>query len=114
MAVFVGKPLRSNSRWDTIAKRFYNAFHLGKENKMSEKRGKKEADVAGEDLGKKEASGQAVERGALSADALEVEDVFENAEPWDPIETKIVIGSFAAAVFFLALFGYLINKYILG
>lgn len=113
MAVFVGKPLHSNCEWDTISKRFYNDFHLGKGKKMSEKRGKTGEDAAGNDL-EKDASGKPAHGGSLSADALEVEDVFENAEPWDPIETRIVIGSFAAAVFFLALFGYLINKYILG
>ena len=51
--------------------------------------------------------------GTLGADSYEAEDVFENAEPWDPIETKIVVGSFAAAVILLIVFGYLINTYLL-
>ena len=55
----------------------------------------------------------AKEQGSLSGDSYEAEDVFENAEPWDPIETKIVVGSFAAAVVFLAIFGYLIHRYLL-
>ncbi len=55
----------------------------------------------------------AAEKGALCVDALETHDVFENAEPWDPIETKVVLGSFGAALFLLALFGYLIHKFLL-
>ena len=51
--------------------------------------------------------------GGFCAD-YEAEDVFENAEPWDPIETKIVLGSFGAALVFLGIFAYLIHKYILG
>lgn len=43
----------------------------------------------------------------------EAEDVFAGAEPWEPIETKLVLGSFAAALFFLVLFGILIHIYIL-
>ncbi len=52
-------------------------------------------------------------QGGLSSDGYEADDVFENAEPWDPIETKIVLGSFIAAFIFLAIFGYLINTFIL-
>lgn len=41
------------------------------------------------------------------------EDVFADSEPWEPIETKIVAGSFAAAFFFLIVLGTLINIYFL-
>jgi hypothetical protein len=51
--------------------------------------------------------------GSLSADAYDAEDVFEGAEPWDPIETKVVLGSFAAAVVCLIVFAILIHIYIL-
>ena len=52
------------------------------------------------------------EDGPLGID-YEAEDVFAGAEPWDPIETKLVLGSFAAALFFLVVLGILINIYIL-
>ena len=52
--------------------------------------------------------------GTLSGTSYEAEDVFEGAEPWDPIETKMVVGSFAAALVFLAVFAFLINKYLLN
>ena len=52
--------------------------------------------------------------GSLTGDSYEAEDVFENAEPWDPIETKIVIASFAAAVVSLVVFGLLINIFLLS
>jgi len=69
-------------------------------------------EAAGGSAEEKESEGLAG-TGSLSAECYDVEDVLENAEPWDPIETKIVLGSFAAAIFFLAIFGYLINIYIL-
>lgn len=43
----------------------------------------------------------------------EAEDVFADAEPWSPVETKLVLWSFGAAIFFLIIFGYLVNVYIL-
>ena len=49
----------------------------------------------------------------LSADAYEVEDVFEGAEPWEPIETKLVVWSFIVAAIALAVFGTLVNIYLL-
>jgi hypothetical protein len=52
------------------------------------------------------------EQGPLGVN-YEAEDVFAGAEPWEPIETKLVLGSFAAAFFFLVLFGILIHIYIL-
>ena len=52
--------------------------------------------------------------GSLSADAIEAEDVLSGAEPWDPIETKIVVGSFIAAAISLVIFAILIHIYILN
>lgn len=46
---------------------------------------------------KKEVSGT----GSLTGDALEAEDVLSGAEPWEPIETKMVVWSFVAALIFL-------------
>jgi hypothetical protein len=51
--------------------------------------------------------------GSLRGDAYDAEDVFEGAEPWDPIETKIVVGSFIAAAIALVVFAILIHIYIL-
>ncbi|MDY6972495.1 MAG: hypothetical protein SV775_09220 [Thermodesulfobacteriota bacterium] len=50
--------------------------------------------------------------GPLGMD-YDAEDVFAGAEPWNSVETKLVLGSFAAALFFLVIFGVLINLYIL-
>ncbi|MFC1706721.1 hypothetical protein ACFL59_07860 [Planctomycetota bacterium] len=58
-------------------------------------------------------STQAAGQASLTGTSYEAEDVFENAEPWDPIETKLVLGSFIAAAFFLGIFGYLVNVYLL-
>ena len=58
-------------------------------------------------------AGTGSDQGSLSATSYRAEDVFENAEPWDPRETKIVVASFIAALIFLAIFGYLINVFIL-
>lgn len=52
-------------------------------------------------------------RGGLSATGYDAEDVFENAEPWSPIETKIVLASFGTALILLVIFAYLINTFIL-
>lgn len=35
---------------------------------------------------------------SLTIDSLEAEDVLAGAEPWDPVETKLVVWSFVAAV----------------
>jgi hypothetical protein len=51
--------------------------------------------------------------GTLSADSYEAEDVFEGAEPWEPIETKLVVWSFIVAAVALAIFGTLVNIYLL-
>lgn len=53
-------------------------------------------------------------QGTLGGNSYEAEDVFENAEPWDPIETKLVVGSLGVAVILLIVFGVLINMYILS
>jgi len=50
----------------------------------------------------------------LSGDSYEADDVFADAEPWSPVETKLVLWSFAAAGILLIVFGYFINKYILS
>ena len=36
--------------------------------------------------------------GSLTVDSLKAEDVLAGAEPWDPVETKLVIWSFVVAV----------------
>ena len=62
----------------------------------------------------KEVSGDANGgQGTLSADAYEAEDVFEGAEPWEPVETKLVLWSFIVAAIALAVFGTLVNIYLL-
>lgn len=53
------------------------------------------------------------ETGTLSGSSYDAEDVLENAEPWEPIETKIVLASFGAALLALVVFGLLINAYVL-
>ena len=40
-------------------------------------------------------------------------DLFDNPEPWMPIETKLVVWSFVIALIALVVFGFVINKYIL-
>ena len=40
-------------------------------------------------------------------------DLFDNPEPWMPIETKLVVWSFVIALIALVIFGFLINKFIL-
>jgi hypothetical protein len=46
---------------------------------------------------KEEVSGS----GSLTGDALEVEDVLAGSEPWEPIETKMVVWSFVIAAIVL-------------
>ena len=41
--------------------------------------------------------------GSLTYDSLEVEDVLAGSEPWEPIETKMVVWSFVIAAIFLIL-----------
>lgn len=53
------------------------------------------------------------EQGMLSMIEDDSSDVFDNPEPWSPIETKLVIWSFISAFIFLLIFGLLINKYLL-
>lgn len=38
---------------------------------------------------------------SLSIDSMEAHDVLEGAEPWEPIETKLVLWSFAVAIIVL-------------
>jgi len=37
------------------------------------------------------------DKSTLSGDAYEAEDVLSDAEPWEPVETKLVLWSFAIA-----------------
>ncbi len=46
---------------------------------------------------------QEKEKGALTGGDYEAEDVLADAEPWDPIETKLVLWSFALAAVALVL-----------
>jgi hypothetical protein len=39
--------------------------------------------------------------GSLTTDSLEVDDVLSGSEPWEPIETKMIVWSFVIA--FIAL-----------
>jgi hypothetical protein len=36
-------------------------------------------------------------QGALTGEMLEAEDVLAGSEPWDPIETKLIVWSFVIA-----------------
>ena len=56
---------------------------------------------------------QPAAQGTLSADSYDTTDVFEGAEPWEPIETKLVLWSFVVAAIALAVFGTLVNIYLL-
>lgn len=51
--------------------------------------------------------------GSLTGGGYEAEDLFEGAEPWSPIETKVVAWSFVAAAVALVVLGALINIFIL-
>ncbi len=41
--------------------------------------------------------------GSLSLDSMDAQDVLEGAEPWEPIETKLVLWSFAVAIIALVI-----------
>lgn len=43
------------------------------------------------------------EKGALSSNDYEAEDVLADAEPWEPFETKMVLWSFAIAIVVLVI-----------
>ena len=51
--------------------------------------------------------------GSLSGGGYDAEDVFAGAEPWSPVETKLVVWSFVAAILALAVGGVLIHIFIL-
>jgi hypothetical protein len=36
-------------------------------------------------------------KGSLSGEMLEAEDVLAGSEPWDPVETKLIVWSFVIA-----------------
>lgn len=56
---------------------------------------------------------EAISKGSLSVSALEAEDVLADAEPWEPIETKLVGWSFAIAFIALLIGLYLVPTSIL-
>ncbi len=43
------------------------------------------------------------EQGALTGGQYEAEDVLADAEPWDPVETKLVVWSFVIAIVVLVI-----------
>ncbi len=51
--------------------------------------------------------------GTLSIDAMDAQDVLEDAEPWEPIETKLVLWSFAVAIIALIIGLWLVPTSIL-
>ncbi len=51
--------------------------------------------------------------GSLKGGEYEAEDLFEGAEPWSDMETKVVAWSFVAALIALIIGGSLVNIYIL-
>ena len=48
--------------------------------------------------------------GTLGGDTYEADDVFEGAEEWSPVETKLVVWSFIVAAAALAAGSYFIPK----
>ena len=46
--------------------------------------------------------------GSLTGDALEAEDVLAGSEPWEPVETKMVVWSFVIAAIALIIGLYLV------
>lgn len=46
---------------------------------------------------KKEDEEKVSGKGALTGEMLEAEDVLAGSEPWDPIETKMIVWSFVIA-----------------
>jgi hypothetical protein len=59
--------------------------------------------------GKKETYGT----GSLKGGEYDAEDIFAGAEPWSPIETKLIIWSFVAAAVALIIGGVLVNIFLL-
>ncbi|RMG02498.1 MAG: hypothetical protein D6726_07425 [Nitrospirae bacterium] len=51
--------------------------------------------------------------GSLTGTALEAEDVLAGAEPWEPIETKLVVWSFVIAAIALVIGLFLVPTSIL-
>ena len=52
--------------------------------------------------------------GTLVVDAAGAEEAMSGAEPWAPVETKLVVWSFIAAAIALVVFGAIINATILA
>ncbi len=53
-------------------------------------------------------------QGALTGGQYEAEDVLADAEPWDPIETKLVVWSFVIAVVVLIIGLFIVPTSILN
>ncbi len=51
--------------------------------------------------------------GSLTGEALEAEDVLAGAEPWEPIETKLVVWSFVIAAIVLVIGMFLVPTSVL-
>jgi hypothetical protein len=51
--------------------------------------------------------------GSLKGGEYESEDIFAGAEPWSPIETRLIIWSFVAAAVALIIGGVLVNVFLL-
>jgi hypothetical protein len=62
----------------------------------------------------KKNNNQSTPGGTLTGTSYEAEDVFENAEPWSPVETQIVVGSLVVALVLLVIFSYFIDLFILS
>jgi hypothetical protein len=56
---------------------------------------------------------QASGTGTLTGTALEAEDVLAGAEPWEPIETKLVVWSFVIAAIALVIGLFLVPTSVL-
>lgn len=56
----------------------------------------------------------ATQNRTLTVDAEGAEEAMSGAEPWEPIETKLVIWSFVSAAVALVVFGAIINATILA
>ncbi len=52
--------------------------------------------------------------GSLTADAIEAEDVMAGAEPWEPWETKLILGSFVIAAIILIIGLFLVPTSIIN
>ena len=61
----------------------------------------------------KENENKEPDRGSLTGECLEAEDVLAGSEPWEPIETKMVVWSFVIAAIALIIGLYIVPTSIL-